>query len=61
MATEKVLYEQSRRKRVTKERRIFQVMNQWLQVMYPEVYEEFNNFFTQLDEKNPNTRNLSLT
>ena len=63
MASEsvKAVYERARRKKHSGERRIYQVLYPWLRIMHPEVFMEFNNFFTQLAERNPRTKNLTTS
>ena len=61
MASEKVVYEQLRRKRNADERKVYQVLYPWLQIKHPEVFAEFNDFFEQLKQKYPYTKNLSTT
>jgi cell division septation protein DedD len=63
MASEsvKAVYERARRKRHSDERRVYQVLYPWLRIMHPEVFLEFDNFFTQLAVKNLCTKNLTTS
>ncbi len=63
MASESVraVYERVRRKRLSVERRSYQVLFPWLKITHPEVLVEFDVFFKQLSERNASTKNLTTT
>ncbi len=63
MASEsvKAIYERARRKRHANERRSYQVLFPWLKTLHPEVLSQFEAFFIQLSERNPNVKNLTTS
>ena len=59
--SERAIYERGRRKRLAEERKKYRVLFPWLRRAHPEVFGEFNAFFANLNEKNPQSMNLSVT
>ena len=59
--TERAIYERQRRRRLAEDRKTYQVLFPWLRNTHPEVFEQFGIFFTNLSERNPRSKNLSVT
>ncbi len=59
--TTRAVYERQTRKKIAEERRKYQILSPWLQNTHPEFFLQFNVFFQQLSERNPRTKNLSIT
>ena len=59
--TDRAIYERQRRKKLAEERRRYQILFPWLHNTFPEIFSQFNVFFESLSERNPRTKNLSIT
>ena len=56
--SERALYERLRRKTIATETRKYKVLSPWLRKLHPEVSQEFDVFFANLERDNPRSKNL---
>jgi hypothetical protein len=59
--TVRALYERSRRKKLAEERRRYQILFPWLEIMHSEIFSQFDLFFRRLSERNPRIKNLTTS
>ena len=59
--SQRAIYERQRRRRLAEDRKAYRVLFPWLRKTHPEVFMQFSVFFGKLGERNPKSKNLSVT